>query len=618
MQRVGRFGVNLLFLVSAIPGLAADASLPIAAVNDNRIPGGQLKNGALELRLELRATTWYPEEEGGKHREVYAFGEEGRTPQIPGPLLRVPTGTEIHAAVRNMLPKGVKIYGLHRHPGDAKDALALGPGEMRELRFVAGEPGTYYYWASTDKHLKDRPGVEMELSGGFIVDPVGSKPDDRILVLGLWGAEDLSQQIPTINGKAWPHTERMTFQAGDAAVHWRVINPTFDPHGMHLHGFYFTVTGAGDGEHYEVYSEDQRRKAVTEFIDVGHVFDMTWKPDRAGNWLFHCHMLLHMSPAAAPPSEAGQPAAYSDSAHDHIMGMYGLVIGITVLPDATHAATSPQAVSVRKLQLVISENPSKIPLYSLAVNDPAKPPAPDEKNRPGLLGPPIVLTRGEPTEIEVRNHSGKPTSIHWHGIELESYYDGVVGWAGSGQQTSPPVVPGASFLARMTPPRAGTFIYHTHWHDSEQLLNGLYGPLIVLEPGQKYDPEHDIAVVISVGKYAPFGFLMLVNGHPQPDPIKLHTATRYRLRLINITDNGSDVRLRLTVNDVPVQWRIVAKDGADLPSAQLKSSTADMPFVVGETYDVEYESASPSLANLEALEPPFPPAILPLQFDDAK
>jgi hypothetical protein len=93
MRRVGRFGVNLLFLVSAIPGLAADASLPIAAVNDNRMPGGQLKNRSLELRLELRATTWYPEEEGGKHREVYAFGEEGRAPQIPGPLLRVPAQT---------------------------------------------------------------------------------------------------------------------------------------------------------------------------------------------------------------------------------------------------------------------------------------------------------------------------------------------------------------------------------------------------------------------------------------------------------------------------------------------------------------------------------------------
>jgi hypothetical protein len=87
-------------------------------------------------------------------------------------------------------------------------------------------------------------------------------------------------------------------------------------------------------------------------------------------------------------------------------------------------------------------------------------------------------------------------------------------------------------------------------------MTGLYGPLIVLEPGQTYDREHDIPVVISVGKYAPFGFVMLVNGHPQPDPIKLHTATRYRLRLINITDNGSDVRLRLTVNDVPVHWRV--------------------------------------------------------------
>ena len=90
----------------------------------------------------------------------------------------------------------------------------------------------------------------------------------------------------------------------------------------------------------------------------------------------------------------------------------------------------------------------------------------------------------------------------------------------------------------MTPPRAGTFIYHTHCHDDVQLRNGLYGPLIVLEPGQKYDPEHDRTFVFSMGKYDPFGFMLLVNGYPQPDPVELHTATRYRLRLINITDGA--------------------------------------------------------------------------------
>ena len=93
----------------------------------------------------------------------------------------------------------------------------------------------------------------------------------------------------------------------------------------------------------------------------------------------------------------------------------------------------------------------------------------------------------------------------------------------------------------MTPPRAGTFIYHTHWHDDLQLMNGLYGPLIVLEPGQTFDPEHDKVFVFSTGRYAPLGLMMLVNGVPEPDPVELKTGTRYRLRFINITTNESDL-----------------------------------------------------------------------------
>jgi FtsP/CotA-like multicopper oxidase with cupredoxin domain len=122
-----------------------------------------------------------------------------------------------------------------------------------------------------------------------------------------------------------------------------------------------------------------------------------------------------------------------------------------------------------------------------------------------------------------------------------------------------------------------------------------------------------------MGKYAPFGFLLLVNGHPQPDPVELHTSTRYRLRLINITDNSADLRVRLMNKGVPVQWKVIAKDGADLPPAQLRFSTADMGITVGETYDVEFEADTPGLDDLEIREPSFPtPVTQPLQFKDAK
>ncbi len=614
-------GILLLSSAAAFAQSAPKSELPKVVSNDNRTPAGHFKNGVLELRLELREGVWYPEDEGGAHRDIYAFAEEGHAPQSSGPLIRVPQGTQIHANVRNALPIAAKIYGLHRHPGDSKEAVRIAPGESREVQFIAGEPGTYMYWAATSDHTLDtRELAETMLSGAFIIDPPGARPDDRIFVLGLWGKDFFAAdgvEITSINGKAWPYDEHVTYKAGET-VHWRVINPTVSQHAMHLHGFFFNVDGVGDGEHYERYSEDQRRKAVTEFIDIGHVFDMTWTPDRAGNWLFHCHMVVHMSPAEClhPPSTL--PAAYSPE-HDRGSTMGGLVIGITVLPNSNSpiaaAATSP----ARKLQLVISENPAKIPLYRLEVKDPSAPstatPAPGAAAPPVWLGPQIILTRGETTEIEVKNQTTQPTTIHWHGMELESYYDGVPGWTGTTEKPSPAIPPGTSFIARMTPPRAGTFIYHTHWHDATQILNGIYGPLIVLEPGQKYDPEHDRSIVFSIGKYDPFGYLLLINGNPQPDPLELRAGTRYRLRLINITDNFADMRVRLTSDGAPVQWKIIAKDGADLPPAQLKSSAADMYLTVGETYDVEYQAASPSVATLEVWEASLPTSmVLPLKF----
>jgi FtsP/CotA-like multicopper oxidase with cupredoxin domain len=46
------------------------------------------------------------------------------------------------------------------------------------------------------------------------------------------------------------------------------------------------------------------------------------------------------------------------------------------------------------------------------------------------------------------------------------------------------IKPGGSFVVRFTPPRAGTFMYHTPLNDEAQISSGLYVPLIVVEPGK--------------------------------------------------------------------------------------------------------------------------------------
>jgi FtsP/CotA-like multicopper oxidase with cupredoxin domain len=584
--------------------VAEAPQLPLVVANENRIPAGDLKNGALNLRLELREARWYAESADGVYKDIYAFGEEGRPPLSSGPLIRVPQGTRVHIALHNLLPMAAKVYGLHSYPGNPDEFIQLAQGTTHEVQFETGEPGTYMYWATTsDAQLDDtnrRQGKETMLAGAFVVDSPGETGADRIFVIG-----DLEENNPfgtgdaifSINGKSWPATEHLTYKTGET-LRWRIINTSRIVHAMHMHGFYFTVTGVGDRAHYTHYSESQRRKVVTEGIESGHTFELTWTPERAGNWLFHCHMTLHMSPSPTlHPPDAKPPAHEGET--DRTAGMGGLVIGITVVPGAGMRPVPVETGNARKLQLVVSENSGKIPLYRLDLNDPAAPRKEDEKKQPALLGPPIILTRGEPVEIEVRNESSAPTAIHWHGIELESYYDGVAGWSGSGQQITPAIAPRGSFVARITPPRAGTFIYHTHWHDVTQIRNGLYGPLIVLEPGQKFDPDTDRTFLFSVGIYPPLGFMMLINGQPGPDPLPLQTAKRYHFRLINITDDASDLRVRFVRKGELVPWTVIAKDGADLPPAQIVTSTADMLLPVGSTSDVEVTLEKPGLLGLQ-------------------
>ncbi len=215
-----------------------------------------------------------------------------------------------------------------------------------------------------------------------------------------------------------------------------------------------------------------------------------------------------------------------------------------------------------------------------------------------IPGPPIILTRGQPVAIRVRNTLAEPLAVHWHGIELQSYFDGVPGVSGSAGHIMPPIAPGSSFVARFTPPRAGTFIYHSHIDDVRQLSSGLYGPLIVLEPGQSFDPETDRIMLLSSGGPA-YDASLLLNGSAHPEPIELRAGTKYRFRFINIMAPNPPLAVSLLSGDAPVSWRAIAKDGADLPSGQATTRPAQQVIAVGETYDFEFQPKSPGELRLD-------------------
>lgn len=584
--------MSLWFIVGCC--FASAATLPEIAINENRTPVGHLESGMLTLHLEVRSGKWHPEASDGRLIETYCFAERGHAPKIPAPLIRVPQGTEVRVSVRNLLRVAVAIHGLHYHPGKPTDVIHLEPGERKETHFSAGEPGSYIYWASTA--APQGSNTDGPMSGGFIVDAPTADMGDRIFVIQLWDRDVFHpdfQSALTINGKSWPYTERVQARVGHPE-HWRILNPSPLYHPMHLHGFFFHVDAVGDGESEKHYTQAERRLAVTETVKPGHVFEMTWIPDRTGNWLFHCHILDHMDsyfspvlygPQGPPPVQGRTPGPYESGG----MGMAKLVLGITVSPDG--AQLEPASTSIMRAadekHLFVRERPASayIPagpgFYLEGVSQ-----------QVGAIGPPLVLTRGVRTAITVTNELSEPTAIHWHGMEIESAYDGVPGWAGTTLHTTPGIAPGTSFVAYMTPPRAGTFIYHTHWHDVKQLVGGMYGALLVMPPGQKFDPTTDKVFVLGRSGVNELKDPMLLNGSPQPGVMVLPPGKRYRLRLINITPNDL-VNVSLVGDGGLAKWRAIAKDGADLPPQQATVRDAAQLVSVGETYDFEFAHPAP-------------------------
>lgn len=237
------------------------------------------------------------------------------------------------------------------------------------------------------------------------------------------------------------------------------------------------------------------------------------------------------------------------------------------------------------------------PAYGYVLEDRDIAPSPPPRSL--LPGPTLILRRGEPVAITVVNELPEPTSVHWHGIELQSYYDGVAGFAGTPERLAREIAPRDSFVVRFTPPRAGTFIYHTHVNDIRQQRAGLSGALLVLEPGTTYDPSKDIVLMLSTPRMDAEQNKILLNGNLTPAPLELRVGTPYRLRLINIHTYRPAMRVELKSAAGRESWRAVAKDGADLPRALATVRPALFPLSNGETYDFEYTPTAPRELQLE-------------------
>jgi FtsP/CotA-like multicopper oxidase with cupredoxin domain len=106
-----------------------------------------------------------------------------------------------------------------------------------------------------------------------------------------------------------------------------------------------------------------------------------------------------------------------------------------------------------------------------------------------IPGPTLRFKEGEYAVIYVKNEMDVETSVHWHGILLPNFYDGVP------YLTTPPIQPGTTFKYEFALIQSGTYWYHSHTMLQEQ--SGVYGS-IVIEPKEKtLDYDRDFVVVLS-------------------------------------------------------------------------------------------------------------------------
>ncbi|MBT8488553.1 MAG: multicopper oxidase domain-containing protein [Gemmatimonadetes bacterium] len=555
-------------------------------------------DGVHRVALEARQVEWRPWGDDGPALRAHAFVEDGHGARVPGPLIRVPAGTTVEVTLRNNLPRPMAVRGLNDRPGrdpTAANAFAafgppitLAPGTERRVRFVASTPGTFHYYGRAPAPNDRIPppffggdGPDGPFVGVMVVDEPAAQASsrERILLITQWVHESVREsQEPfrfMINGRSWPATERLRLTRGQEE-HWRIINASGIHHPMHLHGFHFQVVSRGDPWAETVFRPEERRMVVTEDLTLGQTMRISWTPTEPGNWLFHCHLMRHMSGAQHPPSSLD---ASPSTLEGRAAQMGGLVMGITVEDDEPNDA---RPVAARALTLWSGSRARAFgdaPALGFVLQDGPQPPPADSIVVPGT---PLIIEQGVTTEVTVHNRLDFPLGVHWHGLELQSRYDGVPGWSGPTDSPTPPIAPRDSATVLLAPPRAGTFMYHVHSEPGHELSQGLYGALIVLEEGDRLRDDDVLVVLASVG--AERHATPAINGTESPQPLDLQVGREYRLRFMHISPEDQKSVVLSGPNGIS-EWTPAAEDGADLPASLVRPTAATFDPHVGETYD---------------------------------
>ena len=170
-------------------------------------------------------------------------------------------------------------------------------------------------------------------------------------------------------------------------------------------------------------------------------------------------------------------------------------------------------------------------------------------------GPLIEVSRGSEIMVRFTNHLPDSTSIHWHGIRLENAFDGVEGVSDA-------------FTYKVRFPDAGIYWYHPHIREDIQQALGLYGNVLVRQPGARIPANReqilmlqDLLVgdtgLIPWGQESPthalmgrFGNVLLVNGEPnyrlsvrRGEVVRYYLTNASSTRTLNVSFPGARMKV---------------------------------------------------------------------------
>lgn len=243
-----------------------------------------------------------------------------------------------------------------------------------------------------------------------------------------------------------------------------------------------------------------------------------------------------------------------------------------------------------------------------------------------IPAPILEFTEGDVAVIKlVNNIPGEEISVHWHGLLLDPYMDGVP------YVNTPPIRSGESFTFEFPLRQSGTYWYHSHTGVQEQ--KGLYGAFIIHPKEKKIKSDKDLVLVLSDwidenpnqvlanlrkdGDYYSFkkntmrswagaikqGSLknylynewtrmggmdlsdvgydaFLINGKKEYQALVAHPGEKIRIRVVNAAASSY---FYLNLGNLPM--KVISADGIDIKP----KLTNEILIGMAETYDILFE-----------------------------